>query len=137
MLGLLFRLLLARPWGPAVWRSYYRGNYPGRKPGDLDEHQRRQAASLRRHWRAFVRTTRTDHTPARDRLSAVTAPALVVMGTKDRDWPDPSAEARFVAEALHGELQLVDGAGHYPMAEYPEVVNPTLVGFARRTLVRG
>jgi pimeloyl-ACP methyl ester carboxylesterase len=56
------------------------------------------------------------------------------MGTKDRDWPDPTGEARFVAEALHGELVLVDGAGHYPMAEYPEIVNPALVAFASRAL---
>jgi pimeloyl-ACP methyl ester carboxylesterase len=137
LLGLMFRLLLVRPWGPAMWRSYYRGLYPGRPPADLGEHQRRQMTSLRRKWRAFVRTTRTDHTPARDRLGVVSAPALVVMGTKDKDWPDPTAEARFIADALHAQLQLVDGAGHYPMAEYPEVVNPTLVGFARRALVSG
>ncbi len=137
LLGLLFRLALARPWGPVVWRAYYRGLYPSRPPADLKEHQGKQSASLRRSWRAFVRTTRTDHTPARDRLGAVSAPTLVVMGAKDRDWPDPQAEARFVADALRGELLLVDGAGHYPMAEFPEVVNPALRAFAAGALVRG
>jgi pimeloyl-ACP methyl ester carboxylesterase len=56
------------------------------------------------------------------------------MGTKDPDWPDPSAEARFVADALQAELLLVPEAGHYPMAEYPELVNPALIAFARRVI---
>jgi pimeloyl-ACP methyl ester carboxylesterase len=132
LLPLLFRLMLVRPWGPAIWRSYYKANYPTRPPADLPEHVRGVMARLR--WRAFERTARTDHTPARDRLASVRAPALVVMGSRDRDWPDPVAEARFVTGALHGETVLVDGAGHYPMAEFPEVVNPALVAFARRAL---
>lgn len=133
----MLRALLLRPWGPAAWRSYYRSLYPTRRPADFDEHLAAMRASLRPRWRAFQRTARTSHTPARDRLDRVSAPTLVVMGTRDRDWPDPGAEARFVADALHGELLMVDGAGHYPMAEYPEVVNPALVAFAQRVLTRG
>jgi len=134
--SLMFRVLLVRPWGPAAWRTYYPRYYPGRRPADLGQHIERIRTSMRRgrHWRSFVRTTRTDHTPARDRLSRVKAPVLVVMGTKDPDWPDPSAEARFVADALNADLLLVPDSGHYPMAEYPEVVNPSLVAFARRVL---
>jgi pimeloyl-ACP methyl ester carboxylesterase len=132
LVPLMLRLLLLRPWGPSVWRSYYRSSYPTRRPADFDEHERHLGARLRRRWRGFTRTTRTDHTPARDRVARVAAPALVVMGTKDRDWPDPAAEARFVGDALRGEVLLVEGAGHYPMAEFPEVVNPAVVAFARR-----
>jgi len=136
LLTLGFRLLLTKPWGPAASRAYYRKSYPGRPPADLDEHIDRIRQSLRRgrHWRSFVRTTRTDHTPARDRLGQVRAPTLVVMGTKDPDWPDPSAEAGFVADALQAEVLLVPEAGHYPMAEYPELVNPALIAFARRVI---
>ena len=54
------------------------------------------------------------------------------MGEQDPDWPDPAAEARFVADTLHGELLLVPSAGHYPMAEYPEVVSPAVIAFAHR-----
>jgi pimeloyl-ACP methyl ester carboxylesterase len=135
LLPLALRLMLARPWGPAMWRSYYRANYPSRRPADLDAHLRRVGAGLR--WSAFLRTTRTSHAPAQQRLGSVTAPSLVVMGTKDRDWPDPVAEARFVASALRAESLLVDGAGHYPMAEFPEVVNPALVAFARKISTSG
>ncbi len=133
---LMVRLAFVKPWGPAAWRTYYPRYYPGRRPADLAEHIDRIRTSMGRgrHWHSFVRTTHTDHTPARDRLGRVKTPVLVVMGTKDLDWPDPSAEARFVAESLNGELMLVQDAGHYPMAEYPEVVNPALVAFARRAL---
>ena len=45
---------------------------------------------------------------------------MVVMGTKDPDWPDPVAEAKWIAAQLSAEVLLVEGAGHYPMAEMPE-----------------
>jgi pimeloyl-ACP methyl ester carboxylesterase len=134
---LAFRLALVRPWGPRVWRAYYRTMYPGRPPADLDAHRDAITASLRRgrHWRSFVRTSRTSHAPAAARLGAVRAPTLVVVGDKDPDWPDPVAEGRFVADALGGEFVVVPGSGHYPMAEYPEVVGPAVVAFARRVHV--
>jgi pimeloyl-ACP methyl ester carboxylesterase len=135
---LLFRLALIKPWGPAVWKSYYPKFYPGRRPTDLDAHLALIRQSLRRgdHWRSFVRTTRTTHTPASERLGRVQAPVLVVMGEKDPDWPDPVAEAHFVASALRADLVLVPDAGHMPMAEYPEVVNPAVVAFAQRVSAR-
>ena len=34
LLPLAFRLLLARPWGPAAMRAFYRRSYPGRPPAD-------------------------------------------------------------------------------------------------------
>ena len=129
-----FRLAFLRPWGPAVLRAYLNKAYPGRGP-DAD-HVARIFASLKRgrHWRSFVATTRTTHAPAEARLDP-RVPTLVVMGTKDPDWPDPTAEARFVADALRAELLLVPGAGHYPMAEFPEVVNPAVVAFAGKATV--
>ena len=135
---LLFRLALLRPWGPAVWRAYYRRLYPGRPPADLDEHSALIRQSLCRgdHWRSFVRTSRTSHAPAEARLDGVRAPTLVVMGEKDPDWPDSAAEARFVADALRGELLMVPNAGHYPMAEYPEVVSPAVGAFLGKVTAR-
>jgi pimeloyl-ACP methyl ester carboxylesterase len=132
---LMLRLLLLKPWGPAVWKGYYRRFYPGRPPADLAEHQARIRASLSRgdHWRSFVRTTGTTHRPAEERLDRVRAPALVVMGERDPDFPDPAAEARYAAERLNAELLLVPAAGHYPMTEYPEIVNPVLIPFVERS----
>ncbi|GIF73981.1 alpha/beta fold hydrolase [Asanoa siamensis] len=124
-------LLLRKPWGPGAWAGYYKRYYPGNPPADLAAHQARIKESLRRgdHLASFRATAGTSHAPAEQRLPRVTAPALVVMGDKDPDWPDAVAEARWVAEAVRGELVLVPGAGHYPMAERPDLVNPALVTF--------
>jgi pimeloyl-ACP methyl ester carboxylesterase len=132
---LAFRAGLLRPWGPAVWSAYYAGSYPGRPPADLAGHRARIREGLRRpgHWRAFVATTHTSHLPAEARLGQVHARTLVVMGNKDHDFADPEAEARLVAGRLNGRTVIVQGAGHYPQAEYPEVVNPAVVEFLGRT----
>lgn len=130
--ALAFRLGLLRPWGPVAWNAWYAKLYPGRPPADLAEHRARIRESLRRpgRWRAFLATTRTSHAPVGARLGEVRAPALVVMGARDPDFPDPAAEAAWVAERLRAEVLLVPEAGHYPQAEYPEVVGPAVARFA-------
>jgi pimeloyl-ACP methyl ester carboxylesterase len=130
--GLMTRLALTKPWGPAFWASYYKKFYPGRPPADLAQHIDLISRSMRRpgHWAAFRRTAFSGHEEAAARVGSVDKPALVVMGEKDPDWKDPVAEARWVAGALHAETLLVPDAGHYPMAEYPDTVNPAIVAFA-------
>jgi len=138
LLRLAFRVAMAGPWAPRVWTSYLPKLYPGRRPDDFAEHRAAVAASLRRpgHAKAFTSTTRTSHAPAEARLAEVQAPALVVMGQRDPDFADPAGEARLIAERLDAEVLLVPDAGHYPQAEYPELVNPALVGFTRRATGR-
>jgi pimeloyl-ACP methyl ester carboxylesterase len=126
-----FRLAMLRPWRATVWNGYYRKLYPGRAPADLDEHRARIRASMRRpgHARAFAATTHTSHAPAEARLSDVHARTLVVMGERDPDFPDPAGEARLVADRLDARVVMVPNAGHYPQAEFPEIVTPAVVGF--------
>jgi pimeloyl-ACP methyl ester carboxylesterase len=59
----------------------------------------------------------------------VRTPVLVIMGTKDPDFPDPTAEASYVAGRLGGRIAFVEGAGHYPHAEMPEQTAPRIVEF--------
>ena len=131
---LMFRLALLRPWGPAVWKTYFRTLYPTRRDAEYETHIAEVAANLRQpgHWEAFYKTTQTSHDPAEARLDQVHAPTLVVMGEKDPDFPDPASEARGIADRLEGEVLMVPGAGHYPQAEFPELVSPAVVAFARR-----
>jgi pimeloyl-ACP methyl ester carboxylesterase len=130
---LAFRLALLRPWGPAAWNAWYARLYPGRRPADLDAHRARIRASLRRpgRWDAFARTTHTSHAPVEARLGEIDAPTLVVMGERDPDFADPTAEAHWIADRLRGRAVIVPGAGHYPHAEYPEIATPEIVGFLR------
>lgn len=128
---LLLRVLLARPWGPAVWRGYYRSLFGQQRPADHDEHVARALALLRRpgRWAAFQATARTSHAAAEAALPDVGAATLVVMGGGDRDFPDPEAEASWVAEALNGEYRMIAAAGHYPMAERPAEVLGAMLPF--------
>lgn len=63
-------------------------------------------------------------------------PALVVMGRRDADFPDPAAEAHALSRTLRAETVLVEGAGHYPHLEQPEAMRPALLGFLARCFAR-
>jgi pimeloyl-ACP methyl ester carboxylesterase len=51
------------------------------------------------------------------------------MGTKDPDFKDPQGEAEWIAEQLHGRVEMIAGAGHYPQAEMPEISGATILSF--------
>ncbi len=127
------RVGMLRPWGPRVWSAYYAKLYPGRPPADLAEHRARILAALRpaARWGAFRATLRTSHAPVDARLGEVRARTLVVMGERDPDFPDAAVEARVVSDRLAGNVLMVAGAGHYPHAEYPEIVTPAVGGVLR------
>lgn len=96
---MLLRLLLARPWVAASWKAYLPKLYAGHRPIDFDQHRSEIVASLHKpgHAKAFSLTTRTSHREAESRLGEVATPVLVVMGEQDPDFPDPKAEAEWIA----------------------------------------
>jgi pimeloyl-ACP methyl ester carboxylesterase len=128
---LFFRLLMARPWVTAAWAAYLPTLYAGTKPSDFAEYRASVVTSLKRpgYARAFSLTTRADHSHAGESLSAVTAPALVVMGEKDPDFKNPQAEAEWIATTLHGTAVMVPEAGHYPQSQQPELVSSAVLDF--------
>lgn len=135
----ILHVALARPWGPSVWR------YSATKlwPGLGDKASKRAAsttASLTRpgRWAAFHATTATDHSVVAPWISRVQAPVLVVIGDSDPDWKDPLREADWVASNFADvETITVPGAGHAPMFERPEIVNPALSKFLERICIGG
>jgi len=135
---LLLRVAMATPWAASAWKSYLPKLYVGRRPADFDDHRRQVVASLRRpgYAKAFSRTTRTDHDAAEARLADVDTPVLVVMGECDPDFPDPRAEADWIAEALRGEVAMVPEAGHYPQSQQPELTTGAIVPFLSRVAHR-
>lgn len=118
---------------PAAWLSWYARLYPTAPPADLDAYRAALRANLREPGRfaAFREMMRASKADCEARIPQVRAPVLVVMGTKDPDFPDPAAEARLVAERLRGVVVLVEGAGHYPQAEMPAVTGPAILDFLR------
>jgi pimeloyl-ACP methyl ester carboxylesterase len=120
-----------RPWGPSFWSMYYGSLYKSAPPADLDSYRAALVANLKEPGR--IEATKAlifaSQAPCEARIPDVHAPVLVVMGTRDSDFDDPAAEADWVATHLHGKKLMVDGAGHYPHVEYPEVVAPAVIDF--------
>jgi pimeloyl-ACP methyl ester carboxylesterase len=127
------KVAMMRPWGPAFWSMYYGSLYKTAPPADLDSYRNVLVANLKEPGRieatkAFVFASQA---PCEAQIPNVHAPVLVVMGTKDSDFDDPAAEADWVATHLHGKKLMVDGAGHYPHVEYPDVVAAAVVDFVK------
>lgn len=130
MQRLLLRVALAPLWAAVSWKAYLPKLYAGRRPADFEAYRSQVVASLHRpgHAKAFSRTTHISHDPAEARLADVKASTLVVMGDKDPDFPDPKAEAAWIAEALHGEIVMVPEAGHYPQSQQPDITTDAVLG---------
>jgi pimeloyl-ACP methyl ester carboxylesterase len=130
----LFRVLLARPWGLSAWMRYWTSLFPSRRPEDFDVYAQALRRNLGEEGR-FAAVQGMMLGPSRReieaRLARVDVPALVVMGTDDRDFKDPAAEARLVADRLDGDVALVAGAGHYPHVEFPEETGERILAFVR------
>jgi pimeloyl-ACP methyl ester carboxylesterase len=124
------RAMLTGPWATAAWVRWFDGLWGASKPADHDEHLAALRENLAEGGRmAAVREMALSGCASIDpRLDELTARTLVVMGTADPDFPDPAEEARTIAARMGGEVLLVDGAGHYPHAEQPEVVAAALAG---------
>jgi pimeloyl-ACP methyl ester carboxylesterase len=135
---LLYTLLFARPWGVAAWGQYYNTLYKTARPADYAVYRARLLANLREPGRLAVlrRMMLAPKTASAARLNRVSAPTFVVMGTADPDFKDATAEAQFVAGQVHGQLLLVQGAGHYPHVEVADQVNPAIVAFCREVTSR-
>ena len=131
MQRLLLRAAMAPPWAAISWKSYLPKLYASRRPADFGEYRDQVIASMRRpgYAKAFSRTTRTSHDPAEARLAHVTAPALVVMGEQDPDFPDPRAEADWIARALRAQVVMVAEAGHYPQSQRPDITTGAVLRF--------
>lgn len=139
---LMVKTLMRRPWGPTAWGYYYQTLYPTQRPADFDRYKAALVANLKQPGRfeAAVAMMNDDKAAIEPRLGEVHAPALVLMGSEDPDFPDPLAEGRLVAERLHGAMDVIDGAGHYPHVEFPEPTAARTLAFlagAREAALHG
>jgi pimeloyl-ACP methyl ester carboxylesterase len=128
---LLFYPLFSRPWGPAMWLSYYKTLYPTRSPDDFTRYTQDLKANLSQPGRmeSVVKMLFASKEASEKRLPGVKAPALVLMGSKDRDFKDPEGEAKVLADRLGAPYTMIVDAGHYPHAEMPEVTAPLVIAF--------
>src|SRR6202030_429507 len=131
------KVAMMRPWGPSFWSMYYGSLYKSAPPADLDAYRAALVANLKQPGRieAVKAMVFASKSPCEARIPKVRAPVLVVMGSLDSDFNDPAAEAKWVASHLHGKKLMVEGAGHYPHVEYPDIVAPAIVSFIKEAQV--
>lgn len=134
LLGLAIRGLLVGPWAAGVWAKLYAGWYKASPPADLESEVSRLRTMLadpdRR--RAVRQTLTADRDGVDERLARLDSPSLVVFGSADDHFRDPVAEAVSAAKELKGEHVIVEGAGHYPHVEQPDVVASAILAFLER-----
>ncbi|MEV7357418.1 alpha/beta hydrolase [Kitasatospora sp. NPDC091276] len=116
---------------PAFWGLYQRKlAYPGAKPADFDPYVAGLVAAMRTPGR---KTATRGHVSGDSApvgwTAAVRCPSLVIMGSKDPDFPEPEAVADRQAAALNARKVMIDGSGHYPMADNPQATAGALLPF--------
>lgn len=119
-----------------IWSKYLNMAYPGRKPADWDTWLAALQANLREPGRTKAAQKMISSSAtlkqAAAQLADVRCPALVVMGSNDSDFPDPEAEAAALVGLLPaglGRYEMIENAGHYPHAEYPQEVAAKVIPF--------
>ena len=118
----------------AGWMAYWSSLFKTHKPQDFAEARKALAASLREPGRMAALRAMNDATQAPGEAAAarVACPVLVVMGSLDPDFKDPAAEGAAVAELVRdGRVRVVEGAGHYPHAEFPKETAEIVLNFLR------
>lgn len=132
----MMRLALAAVTSRAtIWsRLYYPTMYKAPKPADFPAYVRDLQANLRESGRmAATRGAMSRQAECFDRAAEVRCPVLVVMGSRDPDFPDPAAEAAYAQQLLGAHtkttLAIIDVAGHYPHAELPDVTAAAVLPF--------
>lgn len=120
------------------WLSYLELAYPGVKPADWTARQAEIEAMMREPGRmkALRAMGTTSPADAAAQLGNVRCPALIIEGSLDPDWADPRAEGEAILAELPagiGQLEVIEGAGHYPHAQFPAETSALLLDFLRVT----
>jgi pimeloyl-ACP methyl ester carboxylesterase len=136
-LNAFLKVATLRPWGPSFWSMYYGSLYKSSPPSDLPAYREALVANLKEPGRmeAVKAMIFASKSPCEARIPKVRAPALVMMGSLDPDFDNPAAEAKWVADHLHGKKLMIAGAGHYPHVEYPDIVGAAIVAFVEEVRV--
>lgn len=131
--------LFGGPWALTLWRMYYANAFPLRKPADFAEYAQAQMAMLRQpgRLRAMRHATSGSFAAATKRLGDIQAPTLVLIGSRDSDY-NTRQEADWIAAHIpNSDVRMVEGAGHYLIAEAPEVAGPAIINFFQRAQQAG
>lgn len=128
------KLGLLRPWGPAMWASYYGSLFPVHPPVDLDARTKAVRENLREAGRleSLRAMGSTNAATCEAKLDRVRSPTLILFGSRDPDFPDPAAEGALLAARTGGIAVTIPDAGHYPQVEDPDGIAGRIQTFLER-----
>lgn len=121
----------AGPWRVWFWTTFWSSLFPSRKPSNHAQAKAALTRNLREPGRMAALRKMIDLSKADTEamLPTIRVPALIVMGSRDPDFQNPTTEAHWLASQLAAKTLIVDGAGHYPHAEMPKQVAPGMFSF--------
>lgn len=136
IMNALLWFMLNNPWRVRMWAMYYGTLYPTQKPADFKDYLSQLTENMKQPGRfdAAVALGNSSRQPSEARLGQVKVPTLVIMGTKDPDFPDPAAEGKYIAEQTGSKLELIEGAGHYPQTEMLDKTAPIVIDFLKQSV---
>jgi pimeloyl-ACP methyl ester carboxylesterase len=131
VLNWAIRGLLRGPWGAGIWAKLYAGWYKSAPPADLPAELEKLKKMLGEpaRQRAVRETLVASREGVGERMRALDLPTLTIFGSLDDHFADPASEAAATAAELNGEQLVVEGAGHYPHVERPDVVAGAIESF--------
>lgn len=136
LLIMLGKFLFLRPWGVYVWGLYYNKLYPSKKPHDFDTYLKNLKANLTEKGRieAVVKMFSAKKGSISTLLNKVYQDSLIIMGSKDIDFPNPLKEAEILSQSLgkKATIRVLEGLGHYPHAEDPNITSEIIIDFLER-----
>ena len=62
-------------------------------------------------------------------LKNISAPVLAIGGSRDPDFDKPEEEIDWMLTIFKGQKYMVEGAGHYPHLEFPDLVSSQIKQF--------
>jgi pimeloyl-ACP methyl ester carboxylesterase len=125
---------LSPPWGVSFWIKYWDSLFPLHKPFDHAVYRSALAANLGEMGRmaALKKMIYLSKSDTEQIIAKVRTPALIVVGTKDKDFADPVGEGKSLASLMGADLFIAEGAGHYPQVEIPDAMAPAVIEFLQR-----
>jgi pimeloyl-ACP methyl ester carboxylesterase len=123
----------AGPWRVKFWMTFWDSLFPTARPSDQAVYRLALESNLSQPGRmdalrTMIRLSKRDTEAI---LGLTPKPTLVVMGTKDPDFPNPTQEAQWVADRIGkgSKVAMVEGSGHYPHVEMADIVASRVLQF--------
>jgi pimeloyl-ACP methyl ester carboxylesterase len=131
----LMPLIFLNPlWGRFAYRWYFPRMYPSSRPPDFEIHLQAVSAMLAEagRLRALRHLFADSYRDWDERVERVQAPVLILNGSLDPDFKNPVQEAHILAGRMQSgavNVQIIQGAGHHPQAEMPELTARYMLDF--------